>query len=434
MKLQSVRFLRMDNPLTDSRSKPRVLFSGCLPPPHGGIATFCKSLLESTLPQKVSLHFVQTSSQSRPLAQCGRVSGTNISAALRDWARFTREALSFRPQITHIATAPGLSFIKHSLCLVIARLLGSKVLLHPHCSLGVFVPQAGWKRWACLKMIGLADGTIVLSSEWLELRQALPGRQIYFLPNAVDLKQYQGIAEERFDRGYDPSTGGDEGGQETPGHRPPLRMPYSADPAQQQVQEQNALLSSQRSRYQLNILYLGYLGEAKGSFDLIDAARRTAEAELPFNYHLVGDELNPGARAALQRAITAAGLEQVVRLHPPAYDSEKMAFFREADIFIYPSHHEGMPMAIMEAMACGLAVVATRVGGIPDLVEDGVNGLLVDPGEPGQLAVGIVRLAADCALRTSIGKASYKIATEKFDFERHMDELAEIYREVICKT
>jgi hypothetical protein len=118
----------------DSR-KLRVLISGHLPPPVGGIATFYEFLLGSSLPERVDLQFVQTSSQKRTLSRSGQAPTSNLISALRDCGRFTRAVLIHRPHISHIATDFGLSFIKHSIRVGVARLLGSRVLLHPHCSI-----------------------------------------------------------------------------------------------------------------------------------------------------------------------------------------------------------------------------------------------------------------------------------------------------------
>jgi hypothetical protein len=108
--------------------KPRILIAGHLPPPMGGIATYYQSLLNSSLPEKVDLHFVETSSQKRTLAQTGSLSFSNLISAFSDCSRFAKAVIRHRPRLTHIATAFGLSFVKHSVCVMIARLFGSRVL------------------------------------------------------------------------------------------------------------------------------------------------------------------------------------------------------------------------------------------------------------------------------------------------------------------
>jgi len=377
-------------PLRDT-GKPRVLISGHLPPPMGGIATFYQSLLRSSLSERVNLRFVQTSSQKRPLSESGRASVFNLVSGLRDCLRFTAATLSHRPQISHIATTFGLSFIKHGICVMIARLTGSQVLMHPHCSLSaLYIERSRWWRRFFRQVTQLAIGVIALSREWFQLGEILPNCHVYFLPNAISVRFYRAVAEERIA----------EGEKDGP----------------------------------INILYLGYLGRAKGSFDLIDAAKELRAKRVTAFFDLVGDELTPGEGEMLRKQNAVARLNGHLSLHPAAFGQEKITFFRHADIFVYPSYHEGMPIAVMEAMACGLPIVATRVGGLVDLVEDGVNGILVDPGRPDQLAYALQKLTVDNELRQVMGRESHKFATEKFDVEKLVGQLVYLYKKVLSET
>lgn len=367
--------------------KPRVLISGHLPPPAGGIATYFLALLNSSLPELVDLSFVQTSSQKRTLSQSGRFTPGNFVSAALDIARFTGALIRRRPRVVHISTAFGVSFLKHSLCVWIARLAGCRVLLHPRCSIRVLYLDRSklWQRYFRL-VVRQASGVLALSREWLQLNTITPGCTLYYLPNAIDQAPYRSIAEERLPR--------QEGGS-------PVR-----------------------------ILYLGYVGQDKGSFDIIRAAKILQTEGKAVRIDIVGDELHPGEKEALLHSAAEAGVNDIVTIHPAAYGSQKLAFFREADIFFYPSYHEGLPNAVLEAMACALPVVATRVGGIPDQVQEGVNGLLVEPGDPAGLAQALGRLSEAPALRKEMQKESYRIAVECYDMETYIPRLAEVYRTI----
>jgi glycosyltransferase involved in cell wall biosynthesis len=176
---------------------------------------------------------------------------------------------------------------------------------------------------------------------------------------------------------------------------------------------------------------LGWLGKAKGCFDLLDAALEIHSQGLDMIIDLVGGELACGELELLQKKIRASKLEGSVRLHSLAYGTEKLDFFQNADIFVYPSHSEGMPMAVLEAMACGLPIVASRVGGIPDLIQDSVNGILVEPGKPEQLAAAICKLARDHELRNSMKNASYQLAYERYDIEQHVIQMVKLYQNLV---
>jgi glycosyltransferase involved in cell wall biosynthesis len=368
----------------------RVLISGPLPPPVGGMGVYYQSLLSTSLCKRVNLCFVQTSSSKRMLSETGRLTIKNMVAAFMDCGRFAISVLIHRPEIAHIATTFDLSFVKHSICVGIARLLGSRVLLHPHCSLSVlYGERPDWWRWFFLRIVRFTSGVIALSSEWLQLGRILPGCHVYFLPNGIALTPYRAIAGEKM-------TAGKKNGS-------------------------------------LNILYLGYLGRAKGSFDLINAAKEIRAKGVIAVFDLVGDELTRGEKAQLREEIAGAEPNGHLKLHPAAFGSEKITLFRNADIFVYPSYHEGMPLGVLEAMACGLPIVATRVGGLVDLVKDGVNGILVDPGRPDQIAAAIHKLAVNMDLLHAMGRRSYELVSEKYDLEQRVGQLVDIYKKVLYR-
>ncbi len=374
----------MPEKLSGDQNKIRVLISGALPPPIGGVGTYYESLLSSSLPEMVNLVFVQTSSHNRVLSQTGRATFTNMVFAAKDCGRFFQAVFSFRPRICHVGTAFGISFLKHSVCVVIARAFGSRVLLHPHCSLSALYSERSrlW-QWYFRQIIRLTNGVIALSSEWKQVSEIVPKSQVYFLPNAIDLTTYRRIAQDR------------------------LMCP-----------KQNSIV---------HILYLGYLGRAKGTFDLLDTAQRISQEVVGISFELVGSEHCPGELFQLYQDINIRKLSRVVKIHEPVFGVGKLACFRDADIFVYPSYSEGMPMAVIEAMASVLPIVATNVGGLPDLVRNGVNGILVEPGRSDQLATALLKIASNLKLGRSMQNESAQIALENYDIEQHVMRLLDVY-------
>jgi glycosyltransferase involved in cell wall biosynthesis len=379
----------IDSPLINT-SKLRILVSGHLPPIMGGIATYYQSLLNSSLPKLVDLRFVETSPQKRNQAQSGRFSLSNLVSALGDCGRFTMAVIKHNPELTHIATAEGLSFAKHGVCVMVARLFGSRVLLHPHCGFSVlYSDQPGWWQWFVRRIIRMTNGIITLSSEWNQLSAIMPSCPVYYLPNGIDLSVYRPIGLKRN-------------------------------------------MAAKRS-HRLRVLYLGFMGKAKGSFDLVETAKRTSVRNIPLTYDLVGKDWTPGEVEELKTQIDHAKLQEIVRLHSPVFGVQKINFFREADIFIYPSYSEGMPIAVIEAMACGLPIIATRVGGLPDLVIDGTNGILVDAGCPDQLVNALEYMSSHSDLRFAMQKESFQRAFELFDIEKVVPRLLGIYKDTLKK-
>jgi glycosyltransferase involved in cell wall biosynthesis len=109
---------------------------------------------------------------------------------------------------------------------------------------------------------------------------------------------------------------------------------------------------------------------------------------------------------------------------------ERQAELGRAAVFCLPSHAEGLPMAMLEAMAAGRPVVATPVGGIPDVVQDGANGLLVAPGQAAPLAGALARLLGDAGLRLRLGQAARATIAARFDAAVLTDRIADLYREL----
>ncbi len=131
-------------------------------------------------------------------------------------------------------------------------------------------------------------------------------------------------------------------------------------------------------------------------------------------------------RSPLETRVRALGLGERVRLLGERGDVALL--LRGLDVFVLPSLGEGISNTLLEAMATGLPVVATRVGGNPELVEDGVNGRLVPPADPGALAGALAEYLADPALRALHGKTSRQLAVERFGLDRMAARYRKLYR------
>ena len=107
------------------------------------------------------------------------------------------------------------------------------------------------------------------------------------------------------------------------------------------------------------------------------------------------------------------------------------AVYRAADIFVLPSHSESCAMALLEAMACGLPVVATGVGGTVELVAEGVNGHLVPPGSPRALAGALTRLIGDPALRRTMGARNAQLIRQSYTWQAMTNQYLDVYRQAI---
>jgi glycosyltransferase involved in cell wall biosynthesis len=125
----------------------------------------------------------------------------------------------------------------------------------------------------------------------------------------------------------------------------------------------------------------------------------------------------------------AASLGIAERVHFLGYQPNPERVLARAQVFVLSSRSEGLPRSVLEAMRAGLPVVASRVGGVPEAVSDGVSGMLVAPGRPAELAEALCRLLDDYSLRTRLGFEARRAYEDRFKFERVAVETLGVYRE-----
>jgi glycosyltransferase involved in cell wall biosynthesis len=181
----------------------------------------------------------------------------------------------------------------------------------------------------------------------------------------------------------------------------------------------------------VRFLFLGNLTRRKGAYDLLAATARAREAGFRAEVRLAGGEVQPGDRRALEQAIADAGCQDQVKvlgfLEGPAKDEALLA----SDCLVLPSYAEGLPMVVLEAMACGLPVIATRIGAVAEAVTDGQEGFLVEVGDVEALADRMSRLARDPQLRKRMSLAARRRAEEEFSLDLMAEKVLAIYQEVL---
>jgi glycosyltransferase involved in cell wall biosynthesis len=174
-------------------------------------------------------------------------------------------------------------------------------------------------------------------------------------------------------------------------------------------------------------LFLGSIGPRKGVFDLFKAIQILKNQGEPLQVWVAGYEESEGeyvkARDCLKEMQILDSCEFIGKTIGP----DKDELLRKANIFILPSYHEGLPMALLEAMAAGLAIVSTDVGGIPEVVSDGYNGFLFSPGDIIGMAEKLKILVRDSSLRVLMGSRSYEIVRQEFDVAPYVKQLIKIY-------
>lgn len=177
-------------------------------------------------------------------------------------------------------------------------------------------------------------------------------------------------------------------------------------------------------RSPLRLIGVGRLSPEKGQTGLLDALAMLRDRGCAVRLTLVGDGPD---EAALRAHAQAVGVEALVEFVGRLDERATLSAIAAADVLVLPSFMEGLPVVLMEAMALGVPVIATRVAGIPELVRDGATGLVFDPADWAGLADAIATLAADRPLRERLAEAGRQRIASEFAIERAVAPLPALF-------
>ncbi len=350
-------------------------------PAVGGIATFAETVVaDPALNDRFELRLLNTT--RRAVRRGGAFSPSNVTHAFVDAARVYRVAR--RCSVVHVQTAllPTLPLIRAVALCRSARLAGAVVLCHVHTGQANAGPNEAWapsplQRLLLGKLVRVGPILTVSEAGTAGLRPYLAGARIERVDNAVDPSSFE---------------------LSSPGASPPT------------------------------ILFVGTLARRKGALDLVEALRRLADRGVrEWRLEVVGSGSEAGRteEAVVREAFRGAGLEASL-LGPRSGDALRERL-RGAQIYVLPSHTEGQPIGILEAMAAGLAVVATRVGAVPEMIRDGIDGLVVAPHDVEALAGALRLLLESPDLRTALGGSARTRVVERYGIDSLRRRLGALY-------
>ncbi|MET0291552.1 MAG: glycosyltransferase family 4 protein [Steroidobacteraceae bacterium] len=337
---------------------------------RGGI-TSVEKLIAEVLRDHCTLGKVDSSVDGSAFAK--------LQAFGRSLSELRKLCRSRETHIVHIHFASSGSTLRKLALTRIAKRAGHVVVLHAHGG-GFDEFLAGLPSPLRLSVVGWlqsVDHLIVLSSQWERFYRQTCGvdaSRVSILPNPVRLPASV-----------------------------PAREPHDG----------------------LKLVYFGRMSESKGTFDILRAVDRCSpDLRAKLSLTLAGDGAVTEIREFTARLgdLRSTVLEWVD-------EPTRNRLLTEADAFILPSYAEGIPMSLLEAMAFGLPVITTPVGGIPDVVDSGEQGLLVKPGDIDGLAAAISRLA-DPITRQRMGVAA-RARAERFDLNDYGSRLRDIYRQAL---
>jgi glycosyltransferase involved in cell wall biosynthesis len=347
----------------------------------GGILALIEALVP-VLAEQVELCYFPTVKRLAP-QEMGVASWRNVGLALRQYGRFLRTLWQFRPDLIHLHTSQGLGWFKDTFYIAVSKLGRYPLVLHIHAAEfdQLYGKQSRLRQWYTRQMMRRADAVIAVSDGWREaLANLVPSERIFTFRPCLSING------------------------------------FTSRPA--------AVNGTVKG------LFLGTIGPRKGAFDLLAASHSLQSQGTPFHLWLAGGEERHGDLSRAQAQLAALKLEDSCELVGIVQGEEKAQLLRDAHLFVLPSHNEGLPFAIIEAMAAGLPVVATAVGGIPEVVKDGYNGFLIPPGDVPVLAEKLGLLTADPQLRHTMGQRSRQIAEQELDVKPYVQRLLALYKKL----
>jgi glycosyltransferase involved in cell wall biosynthesis len=371
------------------KAGPRVLMLGTKPGGKGGIASAVGALRDAGLFEREGVVFIATHVNGTGRARFGY--------ALRGlWQ--TAALCGLRcPAIVHVHAASGASFLRKSLLLALGRMAGTRTVFHLHG--GAFeqfaTVQAGplLQRWI-RHTLEASSCVIALSPAWAAfIGSFAPAAQVEVVPNGVPLPRLDGALGKR-----------------------------GADPVRHRAGNTAILMGGQGANAP-RILFLGRVHPAKGVGELLDACARLAPRHPQLRLVLAGEGDLDWARTRAG----ALGITGQVDLPGWLDPDARMAEFARASLFCLPSWAEGVPMALLEAMAAGLPVVASGVGGMLDVVRDGIDGVLAPPRDAAALATAIDRVLRDPAWAARLAHGARARIEQDYSTDTMCRRLAAIY-------
>lgn len=354
-----------------SRTTPWAVWVSTSLDTRGGVASCVRSLLATPLATTWQVHHVATHVDGSVAAR--------LAAFARGLAGYT-VALARRPAVVHLHTASYGSFVRKAVVAWMAFAMRVPVVLHVHGGeFHLFHARAPRPAQRLItRTLERADGVLALGDLWAErLRGLAPRANVVVVPNGV--RAVDAVAQ-----------------------------PVGGEP--------------------VHAVFLGDVTDDKGVFVLLDA---WAKAEIGGPVA----RLTIGGAGQLDRAratVDELGIGRSVELRGWIDPAGVPALLRSAHLLVLPSRAEGMPMVVLEAMANGLCVVATPVGGIPDML-GAVEpcGVLVPPDDVDALAAALQRTMSDAGLRARLGAAALDRVRAEFDIEVAWRRIDDLYRSIL---
>jgi len=359
--------------------KPRILMVIPLPPPVHGSAAVSSQILESELVREEYELIKVNSSTSRDMAEIGNWSVRKAFRYLNSLIKLFSYLIRYNPDLCYLAiTCHGKGFLKDAPFALMCKLFRKKIIIHQHNrGMADDIDRPIYRR---LIPLVYRNAKVILLSRLLypDISKTVPLENVLICPNGIHPSAPENLIHT------------------------PNRIPH--------------------------ILFLSNLLIEKGVLVLLDALEILKNKGYSFSCDFIGGETAEISAERFSKEARARKLEENVRYHGSKYGKGKSLYYEKADIFAFPTFYsnEAFPLVILEAMDYRLPVVTTDVGGIPDLVIDGINGLTVKQRDSVSLSDALAKLIDNPELRKKMGEEGHRIFLERYTdtiFEKRLTSL-----------
>ena len=345
-----------------------------------GVSTHVSMLLGSRLHGGYELAHFAVGSEGRRESALQRALRLAFSPLALAWTILRRDA-----RVVHLNTSLNAKAYWRDLAyLLVAKSCGARVLLQKHGgSLEQLCGRNALLAAFVRATLRLPDALVVLSrADLAEYLSFVPAAKLVLAPNGIDCDPFR-----RYNR-------------LPPKPQAPLRL-----------------------------LYLGRLGQGKGLMEILDAMAELRAAGEPVQLVMAG---SGPEEPRLRLRVRELGLEERVSFAGAAFGEDKAKLLSVSDVLLLPSYSEGLPYALLEAMAAGVVPVATRVGGIPDVMEAGVHGMFVPVRDAHAIAAAVSDLSRDRAWLMRMSAACRVRVASAYSAERLAADFAALYGELFA--
>lgn len=365
--------------------KSSVLFVLHLPPPVHGASMVGKYMHDSILLNEAfNCHYINLTT-AKDLTDIGKVGIRKLKQFIQLLMRIRKAVKQINPSLVYVTpNACGGAFYKDFIVIQMLKAMRCKVVVHYH-NKGVETRQKRFLDNYLYRHFFRGIKVILLAEVlYRDIRKYVGWEDVYICPNGIP---------EIFSK-------------------------------ESKVARDNEIP---------HLLFLSNLLESKGVLVLLDACKILKDKGYQFVCDFVGGETMEIDKVRLSQEVECRGLEQSAIYHGRKYGDDKMLFYRSADVFVFPTfyHNECFPLVLLEAMEQGMACIATDEGGIPNIIDDGKTGFIVEKRNAMQLATKIELLINSSALCKAMGQAGRKKFLQEFTLDKFENRICRILKDCL---